>query len=101
MRKIIALNHVTLDGIIQSGGGPEEDSTGGFAYGGWTVPFRSADAGAAVGELMARGFDLLLGAAPTRFGRRSGPLPAIIPSRTPSTRQRNTSSQTASTDLTG
>ncbi len=61
MRKIIALNHVTLDGIIQSGGGPEEDSTGGFAYGGWTVPFRSADAGAAVGELMARGFDLLLG----------------------------------------
>lgn len=61
MRKIIAINHVTLDGIIQSGGGPEEDPTGGFTYGGWTVPFRSPDAGAAVGEIISGEFDLLLG----------------------------------------
>jgi hypothetical protein len=45
MRKIIALNHVSLDGVIQSGGGPEEDPNGGFTHGGWTVPFRSADGG--------------------------------------------------------
>ena len=61
MRKLIALNHVTLDGIIQSGGAPQEDSTGGFTHGGWTVPFRSADGGAAVLEIMSREFDLLLG----------------------------------------
>jgi dihydrofolate reductase len=61
MRKIISLNHVSLDGVIQSGGGPEEDPSGGFTYGGWTVPFRSADGGAAVLELMSGEFDLLLG----------------------------------------
>jgi len=61
MRKLIAIDHVSLDGIIQSGGGPEEDPSGDFTCGGWTVPFRSADSGAAVGEIMAREFDLLLG----------------------------------------
>jgi dihydrofolate reductase len=61
MRKIIALNHVTLDGIIQSGGGPEEDPRGGFTQGGWQVPFRSADGFATVVEIVSREFDLLLG----------------------------------------
>jgi dihydrofolate reductase len=61
MRRIVAMNHVTLDGIIQSGGGPDEDPSGGFTHGGWTVPFRSADGGAAVREIMSREFDLLLG----------------------------------------
>ena len=61
MRKIIALNHVTLDGVIQSGGGPQEDPSGGFTQGGWTIPFRSKDGGQAVLETMAQPFDLLLG----------------------------------------
>jgi len=61
MRKIIAITHVTLDGIMQSPGGPEEDPRGGFTQGGWTIPFRSADGGAALGEIMSREFDLLLG----------------------------------------
>ena len=61
MRKIIAANHITLDGVIQSGGGPEEDPRGGFTQGGWQVPFRSPDGGAAVAEFMSREFDLLLG----------------------------------------
>lgn len=61
MRKIIAIIHVTLDGIIQSGGGPEEDPRGGFTHGGWQVPFRSADGFAAVVEIVSREFDLLLG----------------------------------------
>ncbi len=61
MRKIIALNHVTLDGVIQSGGGPQEDPSGGFTHGGWTIPFRSEDGGKAVLEVMSHDFDLLLG----------------------------------------
>ena len=61
MRKIISSNHVTLDGVVQSGGGPEEDPSGGFTYGGWSVPFRSEDAGKAVLEIMSGEFDLLLG----------------------------------------
>ena len=39
MRKIIALEFITLDGVIQAGGGPEEDTSGGSAYGGWKVPY--------------------------------------------------------------
>jgi dihydrofolate reductase len=61
MRKIIAANHVTLDGVIQSGGGPEEDPTGGFTLGGWQVPFRSPEGGKSVLDFMSREFDLLLG----------------------------------------
>ena len=61
MRKIISLNHVTLDGVIQSGGGPHEDTSGGFTHGGWTVPFRSPESGKAVLELMSREFELLMG----------------------------------------
>ena len=61
MREIIALNHVTLDGVIQSGGGPQEDPSGGFTHGGWQVPFRSKEGGAAVAEIMSREFGLLLG----------------------------------------
>jgi dihydrofolate reductase len=61
MRRIIAITHVTLDGIMQSGGGPEEDPSGGFTQGGWTVPFRDEAGGKALGEIMSREFDLLLG----------------------------------------
>ena len=35
MRKVIVLEHISLDGVIQAPGGPEEDTSGGFAYGGW------------------------------------------------------------------
>ncbi len=35
MRKITVLEHITLDGVIQAPGGPDEDLSGGFAYGGW------------------------------------------------------------------
>lgn len=61
MRKLIAIHHVTLDGIIQSGGGPEEDPSGGFTYGGWQTPFRSADGFGALLGIMSGEFDLLLG----------------------------------------
>ena len=60
MRKIIVLSFITLDGVMQAPGGPEEDLSGGFKYGGWTAPYFDD----AAGEIMAkqmRPADLLLG----------------------------------------
>ena len=39
MRKIVVLSMITLDGVMQGPGGPKEDTSGGFKYGGWTEPF--------------------------------------------------------------
>lgn len=63
MRKLIVQEFITLDGVVQAPGGPEEDETGAFEYGGWTAPyFREADD--AAGEFMRewmRSTDILLG----------------------------------------
>jgi dihydrofolate reductase len=61
MRKIIVTAFISLDGVIQAPGGPEEDPTGGFEYGGWTTTYGDDVLGAAIGEGMSRPFDLLLG----------------------------------------
>ena len=61
MRKIIVLAFITLDGIIQAPGGPEEDTSGDFKYGGWTVPYFDEFSGKVMGEQMKQPFDLLLG----------------------------------------
>lgn len=61
MRKVIALEFITLDGVIQAGGGPEEDTSGGFAYGGWQVPYSDEVLGAVMDKQMNMPFDLLLG----------------------------------------
>lgn len=61
MRKIIILSFITLDGVMQAPGGPEEDLSGGFAFGGWTAPFFDEFAGQVMAEQMGHPFDLLLG----------------------------------------
>lgn len=61
MRKIIVLSFITLDGVMQAPGGPEEDPTGGFTSGGWTVPYFDDFLGQTMAEQMSRPFDLLLG----------------------------------------
>src|SRR4026207_13722 len=61
MRKVIALEFITLDGVIQAGGGPEEDTSGGFAYGGWQAPYSDQGLGATMNKQMNLPFDLLLG----------------------------------------
>jgi dihydrofolate reductase len=61
MRKIVAAAFVSLDSVMQAPGGPEEDPTGGFEYGGWTVPYWSDAGGAVLGETFSKPFDLLLG----------------------------------------
>lgn len=61
MRKIVVLTFISLDGVMQAPGGPEEDLSGGFRYGGWTVPYFDDFSGQLMGEQMSMPFDLLLG----------------------------------------
>jgi len=62
MRKIIVLSFITIDGVMQAPGGPEEDTSGGtFKYGGWTVPYFDDFLGEVMTEQMGKPFDLLLG----------------------------------------
>lgn len=61
MRKIVALTFLSLDGVMQAPGGPKEDTSGGFTFGGWTVPFFDDATGEAMGKQMGVPFDLLLG----------------------------------------
>jgi len=61
MRRIIDSTFISLDGVMQAPGGPEEDPAGGFALGGWTFPHFDAALGGAMGEIFGRPFELLLG----------------------------------------
>ena len=61
MRKIVVLSFITLDGVMQAPGGPDEDPTGGFKYGGWTAGYWDDILGDVMGQQMAEPFDLLLG----------------------------------------
>ena len=61
MRRVIAIDFVSLDGVIQAPGGPEEDTSGGFAYGGWIPPYSDEVIGTEMNRQMNLPFDLLLG----------------------------------------
>ncbi|WP_268845914.1 dihydrofolate reductase family protein [Flavobacterium aestivum] len=60
MRKIIVLSFITLDGVMQAPGGPEEDTSGGFKYGGWTAPYDD-EVSAKIIQKEMEPADLLLG----------------------------------------
>jgi dihydrofolate reductase len=64
MAKVVVINHVTLDGVMQGPGRPDEDRRGGFEQGGWSPPYGDEIMGAALGERMAQSSGLL-------FGRRT------------------------------
>ena len=61
MRKLIVAEHISLDGVIQAPGGTEEDPSGDFRLGGWTVPYDDEAIGQAVQDLHSQPFELLLG----------------------------------------
>ncbi len=76
MSKIVVVNNMTLDGVMQAPGRPDEDRRGGFTYGGWALPYNDAVMGKAMGEGMATSGALL-------FGRRTyEDFYAVWPNRT-------------------
>src|SRR5687768_912447 len=64
MRKLIVLESITLDGVMQAPGRPDEDTRGGFSHGGWAGPYNDPVLAREMGAGMSRGADLL-------FGRRT------------------------------
>jgi dihydrofolate reductase len=61
MRRLIVNTFLTLDGVMQAPGGPGEDDSGGFAYGGWSVNYWDEKMGQVMNDAMSTGFDLVLG----------------------------------------
>jgi dihydrofolate reductase len=61
MRRIVVFMMVSLDGVMQAPGGPEEDTSEGFKYGGWTVPYSDEKMGSILDKELSVPFDLLLG----------------------------------------
>ncbi|MDR6287517.1 dihydrofolate reductase [Inquilinus ginsengisoli] len=61
MRNVVAATFVSLDGVMQAPGGPEEDPTGGFRFGGWTFHYWDDVMGQAMAKTFGAPFDLLLG----------------------------------------
>jgi dihydrofolate reductase len=62
--RVLVVNHVSLDGVLQGPGRPDEDTRGGFRHGGWAEQRSDPAVAAAMGERMGEGFSWL-------FGRRS------------------------------
>jgi len=61
MRRIVVHEFITLDGVIQAPGAPDEDTEGGFVHGGWTLPYWHDDIGAQILQAMGNVDTLLLG----------------------------------------
>lgn len=61
MRKLTLLTFISLDGVMQAPGAPDEDTSNNFEFGGWTHPYFDEFMGDVMGEQMSQPFDLLLG----------------------------------------
>lgn len=61
MRRLIVQSFVTLDGVMQAPGGPGEDDSGGFTYGGWSVNYWDEQMGQVIGEATSKPFAMVLG----------------------------------------
>jgi dihydrofolate reductase len=61
MRTLVVAEQISLDGVIQSPGAPQEDPSGDFRLGGWVVPYADEVIGHALQDLLAQPFELLLG----------------------------------------
>ena len=61
MRKLKIIEHISLDGVVQAPGGPEEDKDGNYPYGGWAVPHSDPAVGEAIVAAHGEAYDLLLG----------------------------------------
>jgi dihydrofolate reductase len=83
--RLILSDFISLDGVVQAPGGPEEDTDGGFAHGGWSMPCFDVEAmGSAIDEVMASTEALLFGrrtwqAAPRRAARQAGCGDRLLP----------------------
>jgi hypothetical protein len=78
MGKVIVMNWVTLDGVMQAPGRADEDTRDGFAHGGWAAPYSDEVIGSKMGERMARGFEWLFGhrsydGLPASWNAQGGP----------------------------
>jgi len=61
MRKVVVFTNLTLDGVMQAPGRPDEDRRGGFEHGGWATPYADHVIAGVAGESMANAGALLLG----------------------------------------
>ena len=80
MRRLIVAEFISLDGVIQAPGGADEDTDGGFVYGGWTLPYWHDDIGKHFFQAMAQADTLLLGRRTWQtHGEAFDPMPAGDP----------------------
>lgn len=80
--RILVVEFISLDGVVQAPGGPDEDTEGGFLHGGWTAAFFDELAGAAFDEAVSGAEALLFGGGPGRRWRPRGPAGRATPSPT-------------------
>ncbi|HXZ70229.1 MAG TPA: hypothetical protein VEH31_05055 [Streptosporangiaceae bacterium] len=81
--RVVISDFVSLDGVAQAAGGPEEDTEGGFTNGGWSMPFFDpATMGAAIGEAMATTSALLFGRRTWQVMAAAWPARPVTPSQT-------------------
>jgi hypothetical protein len=72
MRKLITTTFVTLDGVMQAPGGPKEDPSGNFQYGGWSFPYWADEVGAFMDDTWASRSTCCLAVVRTTFSPRTG-----------------------------